>query len=271
MFGFLIKKTFFDMWDNLFKILLINIGCLIISLLSLLIGSFLYNLFLDMYPNMPIIMLFGTYFLIFLAMFSLIFTYLGAASVYTQQIADSKQPKLKDFFIAFKKTILPSLIFAIINVAVISIIFVAAQFYLSYIKNFFGYFIFFVILWIYVFWLVAGQYFFPLQSKFDKNPIKNIKKMFLLLLDNLGFTFALFLVSIVTLILSGFTFFLFMGPGAILLWHNTALKLRLYKYDYIEKNKNANRKKIPWDTLLEDDIDKLGKRTLKGLIFPWKD
>ena len=31
MFGFLIKKAFFDMWDNMFRILIMNLGYILIG------------------------------------------------------------------------------------------------------------------------------------------------------------------------------------------------------------------------------------------------
>ena len=61
------------------------------------------------------------------------------------------------------------------------------------------------------------------------------------------------------------------GISAVVLWISVGLKLRLYKYDYLEKNPEANRKKIPWDALLVADKDRVGKRTLRGMIFPWKE
>ena len=45
----------------------------------------------------------------------------------------------------------------------------------------------------------------------------------------------------------------------------------MYKYDWLEANPEANRKKIPWDALLMDDKERVGKRTLRGMIFPWKE
>jgi len=56
-----------------------------------------------------------------------------------------------------------------------------------------------------------------------------------------------------------------------MIWHQAALKLRLKKYDYLEENPEANRKQIPWDALLIDERNKVGPRTFKGMIFPWKD
>jgi hypothetical protein len=44
----------------------------------------------------------------------------------------------------------------------------------------------------------------------------------------------------------------------------------MYKYDYLEKNP-GDRRRIPWDALLVEDRERVGKRTLKGMIFPWKE
>ena len=37
MFGFLVKKTFFDMWDNMFRIIIMNLGYIPIFSLFLLL------------------------------------------------------------------------------------------------------------------------------------------------------------------------------------------------------------------------------------------
>jgi len=94
--------------------------------------------------------------------------------------------------------------------------------------------------------------------------------MFLLLLDNPLFTVGLLIGSLVVFVLSAFTAFLLPGLATILLWWNVALKLRLYKYDHLEKHPD-DRRHIPWDGLLAEDRDRVGKRTLKGMIFPWKE
>ena len=30
MFGFLVKKTFFDLWDNMFRIIIMNVGFIVL-------------------------------------------------------------------------------------------------------------------------------------------------------------------------------------------------------------------------------------------------
>ena len=82
---------------------------------------------------------------------------------------------------------------------------------------------------------------------------------------------ALVLAALAIVAASVFTGGILPGLGAVLVWHNVALKLRLYKYDHLEQQPESNRKQIPWDALLVDDRDRVGKRTLRGMIFPWKE
>jgi uncharacterized membrane protein YesL len=118
--------------------------------------------------------------------------------------------------------------------------------------------------------VLALQFFFPVQSRLDKKFGKILKKMFLLFLDNPLFSVGLLVGAVATLALSAFTALLLPGIASILLWWNVALKLRIYKYDYLEKHPDA-RRNIPWDALLVEDRERVGKRTLKGMIFPWKE
>jgi hypothetical protein len=57
----------------------------------------------------------------------------------------------------------------------------------------------------------------------------------------------------------------------MLIWLQAGFKLRLLKYDYLENDSDANRKRIPWDALLIDERERVGKRSLRGMIFPWKE
>jgi uncharacterized membrane protein YesL len=128
-----------------------------------------------------------------------------------------------------------------------------------------------LLFWLSVLWLLASQYYFPVRNRLDTNLKKVLRKSLLLCFDNTGFTLVLGLGTLLMLILSGFTAFLFPGIGSILLWHQVGLKLRLYKYTYLEEHPEAKRQKIPWDTLLQDERERVGPRTLRGMIFPWKE
>ena len=100
---------------------------------------------------------------------------------------------------------------------------------------------------------------------------KNLRKSFYLMMDNPLFSLFLLVYNAIVLLVSMFLSFLIPGPAALALNLNVAVKLRLYKYDWLEANPDSKGKKIPWFELLEEDRERVGKRTLKGMIFPWKD
>jgi hypothetical protein len=90
-------------------------------------------------------------------------------------------------------------------------------------------------------------------------------------LDNPLFCILSFILTLVMLVLSVVLAFLLPGPGGVLLFLDEGLRLRLLKYDWLEANPEANRRKIPWETLLIDEQEKTGTRSFKSFIFPWKD
>ena len=100
------------------------------------------------------------------------------------------------------------------------------------------------------------------------------KYRFLLFADNPGFSFSLALYNLVSLALSLFLALLMPGFAGVALASDDAMRLRMYKYDWLEQHPGLDaraRKDIPWDELLAEDRELVGKRTLKGMIFPWKE
>ncbi len=257
MFGFLIKKSFFDMWDNLFRIVIINLGYLVVF------AVLLY--FPLLFKSIPILFYFSM--IIGIVLVSI---YTGSASRFTSEIADYEAPGFKEFLDYLKETYRSSLIFALLNIVLIFLLSIAFPTY-GRMKSIFGPVAFSFLFWLTIVWILSIQYFFPIQSRLDKNFKKIMKKMFLLFFDNFAFSIGLFIGSVFILAISAFTAFLLPGIGTILLWLNVALKLRLYKYDYLEEHPDTKKSDIPWDALLLADREKVGKRTLKGMIFPWKE
>jgi len=256
MFGFMIKKTFFDMWDNLFKIVILNIGFIIcLGIIIYLYVLFDFNLIFSLVASFIGITIF--------------FLYTGAVSKICKDIADYKTLELRNLLKYLKQTYGSSILFALIVSVFIFLIRIAIPFYLG-LENIFSVFAFSFLFWTSLFFIFIVQYFFPVQSGLAKKIRKIIKKMFLIYIDNKLFSLGLFFVFLIMLVLS-IIFILLPGFTAIMLLFNVALKLRLYKYDYLEKNPDAKRNKIPWTELLYEDRERVGKRTLKGMIFPWKE
>jgi hypothetical protein len=257
MFGFLIKKAFFDMWDNLLGIIILNLGFLLPGAIVAFSMNWLNQ---------------GRLILGYLTLGSglaVLFVYSGVVSSMTSMIADYKRPGIGDFLPALKATYPSSLLFALLNFAVVALSQLAFRFY-GGLESFVGPLASSFIFWILLFWILATQYFYSIQARLDKKFRKIIRKMFLLLLDNPLFTVGLFIGTVLSFVLSFINAFLILGLASILLWWNVALKLRLYKYDYLEEHPEA-RRNIPWDALLVEDRERVGKRTLRGMIFPWKE
>jgi hypothetical protein len=256
MFGFLIKKAFFDMWDNLIRMVILNLGFIVIFAVVVYFPLLFQSIAPLFYLSLGIGM-------------ALLFVYSGMVSAMTAKIADYARPEFRDALEYLRQTYPTSLLFALVNLLLVFLFSVAFPVY-GQLRSFAGPLASSFLFWILVFWVLAVQYFFPIQSRLDKKFFKILKKMFLILLDNPLFSVGLLIGTLATLVLSVFTALLLPGIASILLWWNVALKLRIYKYDYLEEHPEG-RRNIPWDALLVEDRERVGKRTLKGMIFPWKE
>jgi hypothetical protein len=276
MFGFLLKKTFFDMWDNLFRIIIFNLGFLAISAIFFLLVPLVLPI-----PALAIGLL-----LIGIAMLAV---FCGAVSKMVSAVADYKQPGFAEFWSSVKETYPTSLLLALAVSVYATVVSIAFRFYQN-LPSLAGPLAVSLLFWVTVVVVLSAQYSLPIVSRLNEKLLKVhpllwiifpvaaflsirkiIRKSFLVLLDNPGFSIGIFLFSLIILAISTFTAFLLPGISTIFLLWNAAFKLRLYKYDYLEQNPTANRKRIPWDALLIEDRERVGKRTLKGMIFPWKE
>jgi uncharacterized membrane protein YesL len=257
MFGFLIKKTFFDMWDNMFRILLMNLGYILVLAFFFLLAP--------LFTALP-----GLFIATLVLGIALLALYTGVVSKICAEIADYKQPGFADLARFFKESFASSLLLAAALAAYVFVVSIAFQFY-GGLKSLAGPLAIALLFWVTVGWVFASQYFFPIQSRLDRKFRKIFRKTFLVFFDNPGFSIALFICSGIVLVLSVFTALLLPGLSTILLLWNAAFKLRLYKYDWLEQNPGSSKKSIPWDALLVDDRERVGKRTIKGMIFPWKE
>jgi hypothetical protein len=255
MFGFLIKKTFYDLWDNLFKIALINLAFLAL----LFAGIILPPLFNALPPLSTGIMA--------LCLLCCC-VYLSAASLCLKALSDYGSFGFADFLHNLAAAWPAGLFLGALCLLEFFLGALAIPFYIS-LGSFAGLLLGCFLLWTMVAATLALQFYLPIRARLDTKPGKIIKKCFLILFDNTCFCVLAGVVSAAILTLSLPLLMLLPGPGGILLFLDEALRLRLLKYDWLEAN--PGRRKIPWDILLEDEREKTGNRSIKGLIFPWKD
>lgn len=257
MIGFFLKKAFFDGWDNLIAIAVLNLGFVLILLGFLTLPMMLIKA--------PVMVLIVTIVLIFILHF-----YAGGVSVYTYGFLTGKAPDFKSLFPGIAAIWRLAALFGAISSFQVIVLVIGFPFYFS-MGGIIGLTAASILFWFSIFWWLVSLWLFPVRVQLDES-IKGIfKKSLFLCFDNPGFSIFLGIYTLFNIVLSAVTAFLLPGASGILLSHQIALKLRMYKYDFLDENPGANRKNIPWDALLLDEKEKVGNRTLKGMIFPWKE
>ena len=124
--------------------------------------------------------------------------------------------------------------------------------------------------------VMALQRFVPLYFLQEQNTFRKcLKKSFIIFFDNTLSSFAMLCYNAVLFALSLILFFLLPGVHGITLASMNALRLRLYKYDWLEEHPDFltdrdKRADVPWAELLAADKETLGERKLTSFIFPWK-
>jgi hypothetical protein len=265
MIGFLIKKNFFDLWDNLFKAALLNIG----FMASLAFPVFIPPLLEELPPAGPLGMSLPGAVVLGVGILWC-FIYLAAAGLSLKNISDNRSFGFADFFANLKAAwpagaALGGIVFFLFVPLVMAILFYLGM------GSLLGLFLAAFVFWALVIGVLSLQFFYAVRSRLDVKFFKIIKKCFIIFFDNPGFSVFCFFYNLASLVLSALLAFIFPGPAGLLLFTDEALRLRLLKYDYLEANPEAPRRKIPWDVLLIEERERTGTRSLKSFIFPWKD
>lgn len=250
MIKFLLKKTFFDLLDNAFKIAALNLVFIALFALTVL-ASFFSDI--D--------------FLRYLCMFigiALCSIYAGGASLCLKEISNYRSFNFLDIFSNIKKNIVSSIALAIfISLALILVFFVLPYYIL--LGKLWSLIIAAFLFWMLIFCIITFQFFFPAHSKSKKA----LKKCILMIADNHLFCLFCFIFSLCLFIISALTLFLFPGVMGILLFLDEAYRLRVLKYSKTT-SKTKSKNKVLWDVILADEKEKTGSRTLRNIIFPWK-
>lgn len=257
MIGFLIKKTFFDLWDNLFRVALVNLGFIASAAIPVFIPPLL--------ESVPVLAAAALCIGILWC-----FVYLAAAALCLKSISDYGSFEFGEFIMHLKLAWPAGLVMGGFVCILWLLVTVAIPFYLS-MTSLVGLLLAAVIFWTMVVSILSLQFFLPIRARLDSKIPKILKKCFLIFFDNPLFCIFSLVYCMLTLALSVFLALLFPGPAGLLLYLDEALRLRLLKYDWLEANPDANRRQIPWDALLIEEREKTGSRSLKNFIFPWKD
>ncbi|MCL1927592.1 MAG: hypothetical protein FWG07_02220 [Treponema sp.] len=257
MTGFLVKKFFYDAWDNFFFISAVNFGFYLFLALSFFL--------------LPMFQLAGV--ILFFVLIYFLFVYLCTASSVLKEVSDYRRPGPADFFINIKNAFVPALVFFAAAVIVFMLIRFTIPVYLE-MDSLPGLGAAFFSCWICLFIIASLQFYPAVYYRLGKRPIKSIKKCIIIFFDNTGFSLITLFISILLSVL------VLPFPGCTLLFLDEAIRLRLLKYDWqdaqtaAQNNENyqprSKKTKIPWNEILAEEKENTGTRTLKSFIFPWK-
>ena len=270
MLKFFFKKNFCDGWDNLFSIILSNVFTIALGFGAITV--------MWVASHISLLALFAT---------TILCTGIFMIPVFAQganarKIADYNSPSFGLFFRSLLVVWKPAFAFGALFSLLFILVTLGIRYYMGMFGsgNMLGLLLAALLFWFMLICLLALQWFLPFYFLQEENNFaKCVKKSFIIFFDNPAFSFAVFLYNIVLFVLSTMLFFFLPGTMGISLSLTNALRLRLYKYDWLEKMEEAepgfsqNRDKradVPWDELLAEDKEMLGPRGLKSLLFPWK-
>lgn len=273
MFGFIIKKSFCDDWDNLLSVVIVNLISVTIGLLLLLLCANITPVIKDLDENtlVPFFIMIGALLIgsIFISIINFAFGELAA------EIANFNGIRLVDFFKAIPGVLKDAVLYGIMIAVMIIISLFCLDFYFLKMQSLAGFFIGSLFLWVDLFLILSLQWFVPIRSLMKNDFKKCFKKCLLIFFDNTGFSILMAIHNLVLIAASVFLVGFFPSFAGIMIAKTNALRLRLYKYDYLEEHPElqtkAERSKIPWDELIYDDVEALGPRKLRSFLFPWKE
>ncbi len=260
MIGLFFRKAFYETWDNLIFSLVFNFTVTILGVLGMFLSSFVPDTILKI-----------CVIVFFLILDGIILT---AMSCVFGQVADYRSVGFRDFIEALRESWKTGLLFSFLIVVIGLVLFISIPFYFSF-KTLYGYVLGGILFWSGFVVFVSFQWFLPVYYRLNKDFKTCVKKSFILFFDNPGFSVFLFFYSLFLTAVSFFLGFIVPGWSSILIAHQGALRLRMFKYDWLEEKEkesggNPVRVKIPWREILADESENVGHRSLKSFFMPWK-
>ncbi len=269
MLGFFFKKNLCDGWDNLFALIVSNT-------LSLVLGFASFFGILAAWAYSPLAAVLAG---ILCSGIFMIPVFAWGANA--RKAADFNTPTFATWFRTMKVVWKTALCFGVLLALFCIVPLYCMYFYLHQTQlGLFALLLAAVVFWMLLVSFISLQWFIPLYFLQEENTFKKcLKKSFIIFFDNPAFSAVMFVYNIGLFVISCMLFFFVPGTSGITLSCTNALRLRLYKYDWLEKmeekdpgfSQNRDRRaEVPWEELLAEDKEMLGPRKLSSFLFPWK-
>lgn len=258
MIGFLFKKSFFDGYDNFWGLFLLNV------LYGILVIGLAFTSFILSSQNL---LLLG---ILVLISFFVISFYAFGAYYFFYKWSNYEQGRLKECISCYKGNLSIVLEYTAFLYLTFFLIPVAQYVYLSS-NQLVSYLIAFFLVGVEFVNLLTVQFFLPIcyYSDFDRKSA--LKQCVAYAFDNLGCSLFLLLRSTFDLALTIVSFGIIPGLGGIGISRTDTVRLLTERYQYLESNPGILKKEADINEMFAEDIESTGKRTLRNMIFPWKD
>lgn len=265
MFWFYVKKNFCNLWDDLFAVFVPGLTMSLCAALCLFC-VYACGVAQQSYGALAIAFVVASG-----VFFGTVFAFGGNALA----LASWEIAPVKGFFAGFRKDFVPGFAFGALAALLVLVLSLAIPYYLKVVKQAVGSFALVIagaLFWFGIIAFLALQWFLPLHKLMPADGFfKTLRKCLIIFFDNAGFSVAVFLHNCALFV---FSLLIFSAPAVVALSLTNALRLRLYKYDWLETLPESaskdERAEVPWSALLKEDRDTLGPRSLRSFIFPWK-
>ncbi len=258
MLGFCIRKAFYNGWDNIPRLAVMNLVYVLLFLAFYLAGG----------TNLE------THTALSLTLMSIIILAYCVYSLGVYKVTYSISKDIKPDFDTFKHAISEKLKHGLLYYLMMMLVLVGVFFvgpaWIS-LGNMVGYFTGTLTLWVALVALLFMQYYLPLCFYCpEKKPGEVLKLSFAFFNDNIGYSIFLLLRTVFDIVISVLTALLLPGLSGVAVSRTTMVRLLIIRYEYLDNNPGKTKKQADWYEVLEDEMESFGKRNLLDLIFPRK-
>lgn len=258
MVGFFFKKSFFDGYDNFLKLILFNFLYAAITVGGIWSSFFFFS-------DRPILLFLCFYLTSFLTAF-----YSFGVNFFLYKWSCYEKGYLNDCVRQYRGNFKCIVVFSIILFFFLFVIPFTQYLYLSE-SNPIGFLVTMVLFGFEILFLFVVQFYYPVcyYSELSAKSVINICLAYSF--DNIPYSLILAIRSVFDLALTVVSLGIIPGIGGIGLSGMTMVRLLTERYQFLEKNESLSKKDADWNTILASDKVSTGKRTLRNMIFPWKD
>lgn len=254
MLRFFLRKTFYDGWDHLFMLAAYNGAALAVAALGIWVPTLADSVALRLVG------------LVFACMGLSVWS--AAAGYACWELANFRPFSWDLAKKGLAWAVRPGLQLGAVVTAAVLVASVVFPFYAT-MGGFVGLFAMSLAFWCFLGLGLTLLYAIPARLALGCGFRASLKTAFMMVVDSPLGALGLALHGLACLALSPFVAFLLPGPAAALLGTAEATRLRLKRFDWL-RAQGGRRAKTPWAELLADDEEAVGRRTLKELVFPWK-